>query len=87
MIIYAINNEFDIHYYVIAKPPEQNSISMNINLTVLTGTEYGVSVFALENGLPFPRVITSPKIVILAARSHQGLYIYMHVTWHTLIQK
>ena len=78
LIIYAINNESDIHYYVITKPPEQNSISMNINLTGQTGTEYGISVFALENGLPFSRVITSPKIVILATRSHQGLYIHVH---------
>ena len=71
LIIYDINNEFDIHYYVITEQPQQNSISMNV--TVLTGTEYGVSVFALENGLPFSRVVTSPKNVIMAVTSDQGL--------------
>ena len=74
LIIYDITNESDTHYHVITKPPEQNSISMNV--TGLTGTEYGVSVFALENGLPFPRVVTSPKNVIMAVTSDQGLKIH-----------
>ena len=38
----------------------------------LSGTQYGVSVFALENQLPFPRVVTSPKIVAVAD-NNQGL--------------
>ena len=29
----------------------------------LSGTQYSVSVFALENQLPVPRVVASPKIV------------------------
>ena len=75
LILYAINNESDIHYCtcVITKQMEQDSISTNV--IGLTGTEYGVSVFALENGLPLPSVVTSPKIVIMAARSDQGLCI------------
>ena len=71
LIIYDITNESDTHYHVITKQPEQNSISMNV--AGLTGTEYGVSVFALENGLPFPCVVTSPKNVIMAVTSAQGL--------------
>ena len=71
MIIYDINNESDIHYHVSTKQTEEDSISMNV--TGPTGTEYGVSVFALENGLPFPCVVTSPKNVIIAVTSDQGL--------------
>ena len=32
-------------------------------------------MLALKNGLPFPCVVTSPRIVILAVMSDQGLYI------------
>ena len=71
LIVYSLTNESNIHYHAITKQAEQNNIS--INVTGLSDTEYGVSVFALENGLPFPRVVTSPKTVIMVANSDQGL--------------
>ena len=74
LIIYDINNESDICYHVITKKLGQNSI--NVTVTGLIGTEYGVSVFALENGLPFQHVVTSPKNVIMAATSDQVLKMY-----------
>ena len=40
----------------------------------LSGTEYGVSTYALENGLPFPRVVTQPKNVTVALNNDQGLW-------------
>ena len=73
MIVYSLTNESDIHYHAINKGNEQNN-NIAINVTGLTGTEYGISVFALENGLPFPRVVTSPRtVIVLAASSDQGL--------------
>ena len=39
----------------------------------LTATLYGVIVFALEDGLPFPRVVTLPKNVTAANNNDQGL--------------
>ena len=48
LIVYSlVTNESDIHYHAITKQTEQSNISMNV--TGLIGTEYGVSVFALEN--------------------------------------
>ena len=64
-MVYSLNNDSNIQYIYIAKQPEQSSIS--INVTGLTGTEYGVSSFALENGIPFPRVVTLPTNITVSA--------------------
>ena len=54
------------------KQTEENSV-ISLDVTGLTGTEYEVSMFALENGLPFPRVVTLPKNIAVL-NSHQGLW-------------
>ena len=79
LIIYSLTNESDIHYHAINKGNEQNNkLNISINVTGLTGAKYGISVFALENCLPFPRVVTSPRtVIVLAASSDKGLH-YMH---------
>ena len=42
----------------------QQSKSVDINVTDLLGGNYSISVFVVEeNGLPFERVATSPKLV------------------------
>ena len=66
MVVYSLNSSEDIHY--IAKVDR-----ISLNVTGLTGAEYGVSTFALENGLPFPRVVTSPRNIAIS-NSHQGLW-------------
>ena len=71
VIVYSLSNFDDddnVHY--IAKQNEGNRISLDV--TGLTGIEYGVSTFALENGLPLPGVVASPKNITLQS-SHQGL--------------
>ena len=75
MIVYSLTSESDLRYLavMITEQTEWNNIS--IDITGLTGSEYGVSVFSLENGLPFPRVVTTPRTVIVAPSSDQGLYI------------
>ena len=75
VVVYSLNSSSsqDIHY--IAKPAKGDRISLNV--TGLTGADYGVSTFALENGLPLPSVIASPKIIVVL-NSHQGLWISMH---------
>ena len=70
LIIYSLTNESDVYY--IAKQAERN---FSMDVTGLAGTQYGVSVFALENGLPYPRVVTLPKNVTVANYSDQGLLI------------
>ena len=70
MVVYSLTNFSDVHY--IAKQTEGDRISLNV--TGLTGAEYGVSTFALENGLPLPSVVASPKNVS-TSNSHQGWWI------------
>ena len=67
MVVYSLTNSNNIHY--IAKQNEGNVISLNV--TGLTGAEYGVSTFALENGLPLPSVVASPRNIAVL-NGHQG---------------
>ena len=69
MVVYSLTNSEDIHY--IAKQTEGNIISLDV--TGLTGAEYGVSTFALENRLPLLSVVASPKnVTVLIMNGHQG---------------
>ena len=74
LIVYSLTNESDMLYHAINKENEQNN-NISINVTGLTGTEYGVSVFALENGVPFHRVVTLPTNLTVTAADNddQGL--------------
>ena len=75
LITYSPTNDSDVLY--VAKQTERNDISMDI--TGLIGTEYGVSVFVLEDGLPFQRVAASPKSVAVATNSDPGLWMHVHI--------
>ena len=79
MVVYSLNSSSsqDIHY--IAKQAKRNRISLNV--TGLTGAEYGVSTFALENGLPISGEVVSPKNISIS-NSHQGLWTY---NYHSII--
>ena len=74
MIVYSLNSSSSQDIYYIAKQAKFDKISLNV--TDLTGAEYGVSTFALENGLPIPGVVTSPRNVAIISNSHQGLWTY-----------
>ena len=67
IVVYSLTNSSDIHY--VAKQVNDNNISLNV--TGLIGAKYGVSTFALENGLPLRGVVTSPKNIAVL-NSHQG---------------
>ena len=56
VVVYSLNSSSsqDMHY--IAKQAKGDRISLNV--TGLTGAEYGVSTFALENGLPLPKLMS-----------------------------
>ena len=60
LILYSLTNDSDIHY-VIGNCEQSRSI--DINVTGLNDTQYGVSVFALDNGQIFPRVVALPEYV------------------------
>ena len=72
LIIYSLDNDSDVHYNTIAKQAEDN-IRIDMMLTGPAGSQYGVSIFALENGLPFPRVVTLPKNATVVNSNHRGL--------------
>ena len=65
MVVYSLTNFDDIHY--IAEQTEGDSISLDV--TGLTGPEYGVSTFALKDGLPLPGVVASPKNISLPSNT------------------
>ena len=71
LIIYSLNNESDV-LYIATQKTEQN---IHIDVVGLPGTEFQVSVFALEDGKPFPRVVASPKYITVATNSDQGLWL------------
>ena len=74
---YSLTDDSDVYY--IYKDYEQNIVA---SLTGLTGSQYGVSVFVVEeNRLPFSRVATTPSLVDNSAQ--QGLY-GVCVVLHTL---
>jgi hypothetical protein len=71
--MYSLVNSSSEYIHYMVKQTEEDRISVNV--TGLTGAEYGVSTFALENGLPFPGVVASPKNINITSSSHQGLWI------------
>ena len=62
LILYSLTNNSDIHY-VIGNFEQSRSVYIDINVAGLTDTQYGVSVFALDNGQIFPRVVALPEYV------------------------
>ena len=68
VVVYSLTNASDLRYVI--KQTEEDRISVNV--TGLTGAGYGVSTFAIENGLPFPSVVTLPKNINITSNHHQG---------------
>ena len=60
LILYSLTNDSDIHYVI---ENYKQSRSIDINVAGLTSTQYGVSMFALDNGQIFPRVVALPEYV------------------------
>ena len=69
-VIYSLTYDHDVHYL-----SQTTSQIIDVNVTGLSGTEYGVSVFALENGIPFPRVVAFPSVLYIMGKEFQGLYL------------
>ena len=69
LIVYSLNNDSDVYYFAIDKGSEQD---FDVHVSV-TKTEYRVSVFTMENGLPFPRIVSLPQIISVVTNGTQGL--------------
>ena len=70
IIIYSLTNDSNVHYI------SEDTDQMNMGLSVrgLTGAQYVVSTFVVDKGLPFPRVVTSPKhVTVQDSHEQEGL--------------
>ena len=83
-MVYSLTNDSDIQYVYIAKQPELNTVIKNV--TGLTGIEYGVSSFALENGVPFPRVVTLPINITVPAADNNDRGLLLIIIEHLCIK-
>ena len=73
IIIYSLTNDSDVHY-IAGGSTSQQPRNVHVSVPGLAGGEYSISVFVVEeNGLPFERVATSPKLVAVDRREHEGL--------------
>ena len=69
IIIYSLTNDSNVHYITGGSMLQQQR-NVHVSVTSLAGGEYGISVFVVEeNGLPFERVATSPKLVAVEKRN------------------
>ena len=59
LVVYFTSNNSDTIYRIVSGPGGNMDIAFNVS----TGGVYEVSVFALENGRPFSRVVTIPRPV------------------------
>ena len=63
IIIYSLTNDSDVQY-ITGGSTLQQPRNVHVSVPGLASGEYGISVFVVEeNGLPFERVATSPKLV------------------------
>ena len=70
IVAYHTSKNSDVQYNIIGIPTEGG---MDTIFNVSTGGDYKVSVFALENDRPFPRVVALPRQVHVENPSDQGL--------------
>ena len=68
VIIYSTDNRNDIYYTISSLSTEGETLVSNINS--LPSGPYNVSVFVLEDGLPFIRSDSTPRSVLV--EEHQG---------------
>ena len=84
-VLVIVYSHSDVRY--IASSPAGFQQNIDVTVTGLTDTRYGVSTFTVENGLPFPRVVASPRTVDMDSTSEQGRlfsfdYVYLLILFH-----
>ena len=60
-VLVIVYSQSDVHY--IASSLAEQGQNINITVTGLSGTNYGVSTFSMEKGITFPRVVALPRTV------------------------
>ena len=64
IVAYSITEDFDLHYSINSRQDNQQRLEAEIQ--GLSGNAYNISVFSLENGVPFARAAALPKSVDLS---------------------
>ena len=62
IIVYSLTNDSDVLYI---STDQKQHILIKFNISDLSGPDFGVSVFALEDGVPFERAATLPHFVVI----------------------
>ena len=83
VIIYSQSDDCNIQY-INSKCPGQN---VDITVAGLTSGQYGVSVFVLENGVPFLRVATLPRILNMDVLTQQGMQNVMYIMLMQIVDR
>ena len=69
IIVYTLINDSDIHYI-----SDNTNHSVDVRVSGLSGTEYNISTYTLEDDLPFSRAVGLPKNVSLNnSNNSQGM--------------
>ena len=78
IVAYSITEDFDLHYSINTRQEKQHRVAAEIQ--GLSGSTYNISVFSLENGIPFARAAALPKSVDLSYSKgimHPGIYTHI----------
>ena len=71
IVAYSLTEDSDLHYSIHTRLKNQLRIAAGIR--GLPGNRYNVSVFSLENGVPFVRAAAQPKSVDLSRVKKPGI--------------
>lgn len=66
IVAYSLAEDSNLHYSI--HPRLNNQQGMAAEVEGLSGNRYNVSIFSLENGIPFKRAAAQPKLVDLSNR-------------------
>ena len=61
VVAYSLTEDSDLHYSIHTRLKNQHRITTGVQ--GLPGNRYNVSVFSMENGIPFVRAVAQPKSV------------------------
>ena len=77
VIVYSLTDDSNVHYITV--DVEQ---CFDVHVTDLSASSYGVSVFVLEDGVPFEKAVAFPRFVIVSNDTLKGCRFYTELFVH-----
>ena len=74
VIVYSLSNDSNVYYNSYQRSNDQ-SIEATVVTDRLTSSQYGVSVFVLDDSVPFSRAATSPQLLYMSALTHLSMWL------------